>query len=128
MLDLFRRLVARRGLECVAGAGAVHQDAFLPERGARLGEACIDFRIRRHVHFAKDAAESTRQRFTLLGVEIEDRNFDTERCERTRRRGTEPRRTAGDDSRDVRIELHDYMRSTIVTLYRPPPSHIVCNP
>ena len=55
MHDLARLLVARRCLERVAGAGAVHQDAFV-QRGARPMKTCIDIGID-VVHFAKDAAD-----------------------------------------------------------------------
>ena len=42
MLDLAVFLVAARGLDRVAGAGAVDQDALLAVGGARLGEAGVD--------------------------------------------------------------------------------------
>ena len=78
MLDLFRRLVARRGLDGVAGAGAVDQDAFLPVRGARLGEARIDLRIDVTSTLQKTPPSSLGERFALLGVEIEDRDLDAD--------------------------------------------------
>ena len=75
---------------------------------------------------------SLRERFALLGVEVEDRDLDAVRRERARRRRAEAGGAAGDDGGDARIEFHVSFStvplSTIVTLARPPPSHMVCRP
>src|SRR3546814_5677776 len=66
MLDAAVFLAAARGLDRVAGAGAVDEDAFLPMRFARLGEGGVDRCVVGDVAFAEDAAEFGGDRETLF--------------------------------------------------------------
>ena len=77
VLDLAGLSVAAGGLEGVAGAGAVDQDALLAVGGARLGEGGVD------VLFGGDVAQAERPRRSRLGdrlalgvVHVEDGDLD----------------------------------------------------
>ena len=121
MLDLARGLVAAGGLERVAGAGAVDEDALLPDRGARLREARVDVGIASHVDLAEDTADLARERFALVGVQVEDRDLDAVRGERAHGCRAEARSAAGDDGGDVRIEFHGpfpFALCVAVTVFR----------
>src|SRR3546814_12079509 len=76
MLDAAVFLRPARGLDRIAGAGAVDEDAFLPDRGARLGEGGIDARVVGDVAFAEDAAAFLGDRLALFFLQVEDRDLD----------------------------------------------------
>ena len=65
---LARLLVARCGLDRVAGAGAVHEDALLAVRRARLLERGEHALFIGDVGFAEHAAEFGRDRFSPLAL------------------------------------------------------------
>src|SRR3546814_18756773 len=61
-----------RGLDRIAGAGAVDEDAFLAVRFARLGQGGIDAGVVGNVAFAEHAAEFGGDRLALFFLQIED--------------------------------------------------------
>ncbi len=101
-------LRAARGLDRVAGARAVDEDALLPVRFARLGEGGVDRRVVGDVALAEDAAEFGRDREALFFLQVEDRDLDALGGERARGGGAEARGTAGDDGGYGGIEFHDH--------------------
>src|SRR5690606_7463648 len=101
------------GLDRIAGAGAVHEDAFLPDRGARLGEGGIDRGVVGDVAFAEHAAEFGGDRLALFFLQVEDRDLDALRGERTRGGGAEARGAAGNDGGYGGIEFHADILSLI---------------
>jgi hypothetical protein len=89
-----------------ADPGAVDQDTLLADRGARLGERGVDLRRRGHVDLAEHAADFRGQRLAKITVEIEERDLDAMRRQHPRGGRAKPRRTAGHDGRNRRIQLH----------------------
>ena len=76
MPDFTRFPVAAGGLERVAGAGAIDQDALLPNEAARSQKPRIDLGLRGHVDAAEHAADLARHKLAQLGVQIEQRDLD----------------------------------------------------
>src|SRR3546814_8590611 len=111
MLDAAVFLRPARGLDRIAGAGAVDEDAFLPDRGARLGEGGIDARVVGDVAFAEDAADFLGDRLALFFLQVEDRDLDALCRERARGRRAEARSAAGDDGGYGGIEFHSNVPS-----------------
>ena len=106
MLDAAVFLAAARGLDRVAGAGAVDEDAFLTDRFARFGEGGVDRCVVGDIAFAEHAAEFGGERGALFFLQVEDRDLDALGSERARGGGTEARGTAGDDGGYGGIEFH----------------------
>ena len=94
------RLVTARGLHRVAGAGAVHQDAFLAVRRACAGKGRIDLRVGGDIDLAEHAADLPGDGFALLHVEVEDGDLDAVGSERARGGCAKAGRAAGDDRGD----------------------------
>src|SRR5579862_195739 len=107
--QLARLLVARRGLDGIAGAGAVDEDALLAVGRARLLERGDDAVFLGDVGLAEHAADLRRDRLALRLVHVEERDLHAALCERARRRLAEARCAAGDDGGDGRIEFHDLL-------------------
>src|SRR3546814_20789290 len=99
MLDAAIFLGPARGLDRIAGAGAVDEDAFLAVRFARLGKGGIDAGVVGNVAFAEHAAEFGGDRLALFFLQIEDRDLDALGGERAGGRGAEARGAPGDDGR-----------------------------
>ena len=99
-LDLARLLVARGRLLSVAGAGAIHEDAFLTVRRACFPEAFGHAFIARDVDFAEDAVDFLGDLFAFVFLQIEERDFDAVLRQRPRRRFAEAGGTARDDGGD----------------------------
>src|SRR5262249_58347099 len=106
MPDLAGLAVAAGGLEGAPDAGAIDQDAFLPDQAARAREPRIDLSIRGHVDLAEDAADLARDPLAELGIQIEQRHLDAARAKPPRRRGTEAGGAAGHNGRYRAVELH----------------------
>src|SRR5450830_323998 len=104
--DLARGLVAAGGLDGVAGAGTVDQHALLPVGGAGKSEAGIDLLFRGHVHPAEHPTDLARQRFALVGVEVEQGHFDAVAGQAPCGGGPQARGPSGDDGGNAGIELH----------------------
>ena len=99
-------LVAAGGLDGVAGAGAVDEDALLAVRGARLGEAGVDLLVAGDVDLAEHAADFLGQGLAGGFVQVEDRDLDAVLGQAARGGGAEAGGAAGDDGRDVGGEFH----------------------
>ena len=105
-LDLTGFLVAAGGLDGVADAGAIHQDALLADGLARRGESCVDAGFVGHVALGEHAAEFLGKGFTLFGIQVEDADLDAFSGQGTRRGFAETGRTARDDGGNGTIKLH----------------------
>src|SRR3546814_17080328 len=90
MLDAAVFLRAARGLDRVAGARAVDEDAFLAVRFACFREGGVDRCVVGDVALANDADEFGRDREALFFLQVEDRDVDAL-----------PRVSAGPDERRV---------------------------
>src|SRR3546814_7894459 len=84
MLDAAVFLRAARGLDRVAGARAVDEDAFLAVRFACFREGGVDRCVVGDVALAKDAAEFGRDREALFFLQVEDHELDALRRESAR--------------------------------------------
>ena len=110
LADLAARLVAADGLEGVAYAGAVDQDAFLAVRRACSREAGIDLVVRADIDLAEDSADLGGDRLALLGVHVEQCDPGARRRERAGSCGAEARGAAGDHRRHV-LKVHHILLS-----------------
>ena len=77
-------------------------------RGARLLEAGDDALVAGHVDLAEHAADLGRDRLALVLLQVEQRDLDALRGERTGGRGAEAGGAAGDDGRYGVVEFHCY--------------------
>ena len=105
--DFVRVLLAACRLDGDAGAGAVDEDAFLAQRGARFLEAFDDAFFVRHVDFAEDAVDRGGDLFAFGLVAVEDGDAAARGMEFARGCFTEAGRAACNDGRDGAIELHN---------------------
>ncbi len=106
MLDAAVGLRTAGGLDRVAGACAIDQDAFLPVRGARLFEAGVDRGIVSHVDLAEHPADLARDFLALFGLQVEDGDFRTLGGERAGGRRAKARCASGDHCGGVAVDVH----------------------
>jgi hypothetical protein len=108
VLDLAGVLVAAGGLDRVAGAGAVDQDALLAVGRARLFEAGVDFGVAGDVDGAEGHAQLFLERLAAIGlaVEVEDGDLDALGDQGPDGGLAEAGRAAGDDGGNGGIKLH----------------------
>src|SRR3546814_4786372 len=99
-------LAAARGLDRIAGAGAVDQDAFLTMRLARLGEGRVDRSVVGDGAFTENAGDLGRDGDALFLLQVEDRDLDALGGERGRCRGAKARGAPGDDGGYGGVECH----------------------
>src|SRR3546814_9026721 len=99
-------LAAARGLDRIAGAGAVDQDAFLTMRLARLGEGRVDRSVVGDVAFTENAGDLVRDGDALFLLQVEDRDLDALGGQRARGRGAKARGAPGDDGGYGGVEFH----------------------
>jgi len=106
MLDLAGFLRPAGGLDGIAGARAVDQDAFLAVGSARLGKACIDAFVAGHVDLAEHPADLGSNRLALVLVQVEQRDFHALFRQRARGCRAKARSAAGHHRGNRRIQLH----------------------
>src|SRR3546814_14553091 len=90
-------LAAARGLDRIAGAGAVDQDAFLTMRLARLGEGRVDRSVVGDVAFTENAGDLVRDGDALFLLQVEDRDLAALGGHRARGPGATARRAPAAD-------------------------------
>src|SRR5690606_13496374 len=105
MLDAAIFLGAARSLDRVAGASAIDEDAFLPDRGARLFKRGIDRGVVGDVAFAEHTAELFGNRLALFFLQVEDRDLHALRRERAGSSRAEARSASGNDGRNGGVEF-----------------------
>src|SRR5256885_1455810 len=96
------------GLDGVGRAGAVDQNAFLPDRGTGFGEGRVHLLLGRHVHVAVNTAKLAGQRLADGFVHVEDGDLDAMAGQTPGRGGPQAGSPPGDDGRNVGIELHGF--------------------
>src|SRR6516165_9969523 len=104
--DLATLAVAAGGLECVPGAGAVDENALLPDQPACSRKAGIDLRFRGNVNPAEQATDFTCNPLAQLRVQIEQRDLDPMPGQAPGCCRAQPRGAASDDCRDRGVQLH----------------------
>ncbi len=99
-------LVEACSLDRVAGARAVHQDAFLPVDSTGRSESGVHLVFGSDVHAAEHAAQLGSEGLAQFDVQVEQGHLHAVGGEATRRCGAQTGGTAGNDGADAGIEMH----------------------
>ena len=95
MLDFARIAIATGGLDGIARASAIDQDAFLAMCLTRLGKGRIDAGFIGHIAFAENAADFLGDLLALFLLQVENRDLGPLGRKRASGRFAQARCTAG---------------------------------